>query len=236
MDRDDLISSLRLAGTGNRETTAFCPSEDEIAGYTDSVLDAQARSGIERHLADCSACLSRIALLGTLESTDSITQTIPDTALARARNLAAGKSRRWWRPAWAAAASVLVASLVVVQWSGENNQPQQDAALPDRQTRAVTSRLSPPEVLAPATEATIEAGELLFRWSEVPDSLYYKVHIVTAAGDQVSERQVAGTQWRAGGELALQPGEEYFLRVDAYLSDGKRISSEHLPFSVTYRP
>jgi len=47
----------------------------------------------------------------------------------------------------------------------------------------------------------------------------------------VAER-VTGTEWRPPGRLALHPGAEYFVHVDAFLSEARSVSSDHVPFSV----
>jgi len=49
----------------------------------------------------------------------------------------------------------------------------------------------------------------------------------------VTEERVTGTEWRLKNPTALRPGLEYFVHVDAYVSDGKAIGSEHVSFHVS---
>ena len=44
------------------------------------------------------------------------------------------------------------------------------------------------------------------------------------------------TEWRPPGDLNLSPGVEYFVHVDAYPSEAKTISSDHIPFRVSDSP
>ena len=79
---------------------------------------------------------------------------------------------------------------------------------------------------------TIEPARLVVRWTEVPGSQYYDVRIVTDSGDLVREARVEGTEWRPSTEIALRPGAEYYVHVDAYPSSTKAISSDHVPFTI----
>jgi hypothetical protein len=89
-----------------------------------------------------------------------------------------------------------------------------------------------PQVLAPANGATIDPGSLVFQWSEVPDSLFYDVRVVTDEGDLIWQERVEDTRLGLPGHLQLKPGSEYFVQVDAYLAAAKSISSRHVPFTV----
>jgi hypothetical protein len=67
----------------------------------------------------------------------------------------------------------------------------------------------------------------------VPGAHYYDVRVVTDAGDVVTEAHVTGTDWRPMELAALRTGLEYFVHVDAYVSAGKSIGSEHVSFHVS---
>jgi hypothetical protein len=102
-----------------------------------------------------------------------------------------------------------------------------------RQSRNLNSTLGAPQVLAPANGAAIDLGSLVFQWSEVPDSLYYDVRVVTDEGDLIWQERVEDTELALPEHLQLKTGSEYFVRVDAYLAAAKSISSRHVPFTVT---
>ena len=89
-----------------------------------------------------------------------------------------------------------------------------------------------PKIALPAENAIVEANELAVRWRAVPGSRYYELRIVTDAGDLVWQERVTGTDWTPGAKLTLQPGAEYFVRIDAFVDDAKPISSEHVLFKV----
>jgi ribosomal protein L27 len=66
----------------------------------------------------------------------------------------------------------------------------------------------------------------------VSGARYYDVRVVTEAGDVVAEQRLTGTEWHPGSRAALRPDLEYFVRVDAYVSEGNAIGSEHVSFRV----
>jgi hypothetical protein len=91
-------------------------------------------------------------------------------------------------------------------------------------------------VLSPAPGESVAADELQFHWTEIPGSRYYEVHIVTDSGERVSDQRVSETEWRPHPKLPLRPGAEYFVRIDAYPSESRSVSSAHVPFSIADPP
>ena len=218
MDRKRLISSLQNSAAGNRERTQFCPSDSGIAAFVDGDLNSTSRALIERHLPDCPACVSRIGLLTRLMREDETNFTSEESAPVRN-----------WRksaPQWAVAATVVLA-IAGLAWSPTIEQSDDYATV-----RNVSSALTPPEILAPSSGVLGERDGFVIRWTEVPGSLYYEVRVVTDVGDLLSEARVENAQWTVGRELGLEPGREYFIRVDAFLSDSQTIRSEHMPFRL----
>ena len=43
---------------------------------------------------------------------------------------------------------------------------------------------------------------------------------------------MAQNRWALPAELELQPGAEYYLRVDAFLEEARRLSSRHVRFTI----
>lgn len=236
MDREQLTSLLRTAGSGRRDGSSACPDEHRIAAYVDGSLEPDNCEQLELHLADCERCIALVGLLSRQRGSGA-TEPAPDLAVARARNLL--KSRHWQRyaPQWAAAAMVVLSIVAVThltQLGGSGSgQPMQ----PDERSTRNVSRSKPAlQVLYPSAGMTLESRRLVFRWTEIPGSHYYDVRIVSESGDVVSEQRVTGTEWRPTEQLALRPGAEYFVHVDAYPSKAKTVSSDHVPFSVSDRP
>ena len=236
MNREQLMSLLRTAGSGRRDRSSTCPDEERIAAYVDGALEPDNCEQLELHLADCERCIALVGLLSRQRGSGA-TEPVPDSTLARARNLVT--SRHWQRyaPQWAAAAMVILSIVAVSQFaqlggSGLEHPMQLD----ERSTRNVLQSKPTLQVLYPIAGTTLESRRLAFRWTEIPGSDYYDVRIVSESGDVVREQRVTGTEWRPTEQLALQPGAEYFVHVDAYPSKAKTVSSDHVPFSVSDRP
>ena len=223
MDRKDLISLLQQSVVGHGARTPFCPDDHEIAGFVDGALNESARQHIERHLPDCPVCVGRVGLLTRLVRD-------PSTE-AQAQN---ADSRNTYRipaaPQWAIAASVILA---VGYLAGTSNfTADTDPATKYRTTRNLDSQIAAPEILAPTSGFIGERDGLLIRWTDVPGTLYYEIRVVSDVGNLVTAQRVDGTEWAISRDLNLESGREYFIRVDAYLTDAKPISSQFIPFSL----
>ena len=214
MDRKRLISLLRESAIGRYKLTPFCPDDHEIAGFVDGTLNDSIREHVERHLADCQACVNRVGLL---------TRLLREHQTASLSEAPTKPSKDWKRvaPQWAIAASVLLAATFIARTPAPESVPAIDIASDYQITRNIGSRSSAPEILAPSSGVISSRNGLVIRWTEVPGSLYYEVRIVTDAGNLVREQRVEGTEWTIGHDLNLEVGREYYIRVDAYLSDAK---------------
>ena len=215
MDRKQLISSLQSSAADCHERTPFCPDDHDIAAFADGALDDSARVLIERHLPDCPACVSRVGLLARLMREGDANNTI----------LASARIKRQTLPRWAVAATVVLAFAWPMWTAVEDNDGF-------RATRNIDSRLTQPEIIAPVSGVLASRAEFIVRWTDVPGSLYYEVRIVSDAGDLIGLQRVEVAEWEPGDQIVLQPGREYFIRVDAYLSDSQTIRSEHIPFRL----
>jgi hypothetical protein len=218
MNRKELIATLRRSAAGGDKRSPFCPEDGDIAAFVDDTLSASEHSLIERHLPDCPACVGRVGLVTRLLRDD--TTTVADETPSR---------HKTWRkvaPQWAVAATIILA-ITWVSWS-----PQPAETVIYRDARSVEPVQSVPKILVPESGVLADRDGFLIRWTDVPGSLYYKVRVVSASGDLLSEERVEVTEWSLGNEIILEPGQEYFIRVDAYLSDSKAISSQHMPFRL----
>ena len=217
MDRNALISLLRQHAGQREEPTPFCPDDHEIAAFVDGTLSESAHVHIEHHLPDCRVCINRVGSL---------------TRLMREPAVDVRPTRDWRRsaPKWATAASVFLA---IGYFAGISSTGPTDPVAADyRPTRTLNSTISAPEILASESGLIGERDDLVIRWTEVPGTLYYEVRVVSDVGDFVSAERVTETQWAVGSDLGLEPDNEYFVRVDAFLTDSKSISSSFIPMKV----
>ena len=229
---------MRVRTSEDRESPPSCPDEHEIAAFSEGTLGSAERERILPHLADCEICTANLALVSRVRDSESVTPT-PELTLARARRLAQRRSlqdrghhiRRF--SGWAAAAAVVLAVPVVFysqRDQGPVSVPGAEAIQSQPTVRLLAPTVSLPQVLAPVPGALVDTGDFVFQWQEIPGSLYYDINIVSEMGDLVLQDRVTDTHWQAPASLAMEPGAEYFVRVDAFLSDSKTVSSEHVAF------
>jgi len=146
--------------------------------------------------------------------------------------------RRRLAPAWAAAAVVFVAVGVYFQLAdftpiGLEVLPRTHEFEPSsdtRETRTIGPAALGPRFLEPEEGLAIASGDGVFRWTAVPNSLYYQLRIVSDEGDLLWQERVDGTEWKLPAGLVLSPGAEYYVRVDAYMSEAKSLPSGYLLF------
>ena len=235
--RPDLLTLQAAELTGR---TPFCPEDQEIAEYFDGVATAVERIKLENHLANCRFCLARIGMLQRLRE-DPVAKRIPEEVLATAKAVRRVPLRRSGRaPAWAAAAVILIAvglysQLDVSTPMGRDALPRIHESEPSGNsaaTRSIDPAALGPRFLAPEEGLAIASGDGTFSWTAVPHSLYYQLRIVSDEGDLLWQERVDGTEWKLPSGLVLSPGAEYFVRVDAYLSEAKSLQSDYLLFRL----
>jgi hypothetical protein len=230
---DELARLLRAGDDRSRERSPGCPDEQLIAAYFDELLSPRERESMEAHLADCAHCLALVGLLGRQD--DDGEAAVPDTAQVRARRLArpAGPAPARHAPRWAVAAAALLAIPVLLHLSRSTDESPAFGSDPGtRGTRNLPPIAHDLQVLRPLAGSVVAPNDLSVRWSPVPGSAYYDVRIVNDTGLPVVEQRVTGTEWHPDAGLRLQPGVEYYVRVDAYPADGKSVGSAHVPFTV----
>jgi len=240
MDQQKLTELLQLQEKEIANVTPFCPSGHELAAFFEGQRDEPDYERFERHLADCSYCQARTAVVARLQQNTDDEQ-IPDALLAAADQFGNQPRRYHLRraPAWAAAAVVVIALFTIVG-RGPNPGPGAIDHPPLTNTTGEGARvlrnISPvdpgPTVLAPVDGARIAPDELTVRWTRVPGSLYYDVRLVNAAGFMIWQDRVTETQSDLPDHLQLISGNLYFIRVDAYLAEAKSISSPHVKFTI----
>ena len=157
MNREQLMSLLRTAGSGRRDRSSTCPDEQRIAAYVDGALEPDNCEQLELHLADCERCIALVGLLSRQRGSGA-TEPVPDSTLARARNLVT--SRHWQRyaPQWAAAAMVILSIVAVSQFAQLGGSGLEHPMQPDeRSTRNVLQSKPTLQVLYPIAGTTLES-------------------------------------------------------------------------------
>jgi hypothetical protein len=226
------LQSAEITGSTN-----FCLSDEQVAEYFDGVLPDADRNRVEHHIADCRFCAARIGMLGRLEASSGEAR-IPEESLATAklmRQTPRGGNRRL--VAWAAAAVLVLVAGIQYQ-SSENRATESNLEPPGvpaiaprdiRQTRNIETSAFGPTITSPR-EGQFASARSQISWTAVPNSLYYQVRIVSDEGDLLWQERVDGTAWRMPERLGLSPGAEYFVRIDAYLTEGQSLQSDYRLF------
>lgn len=239
MEQHRLIELLRLKSAEVSGQTRFCPDDELITNYFEGSLNERARSGLKRHLVDCRFCMARVGNLERSANKEE-PQGVPSSVLAEAKHLhkpplPSGTRRT---PAWATAAIVVLAIAFVFNQFSDQLQTQGEAPVSMQpvtelpQIRSIGKQTPRPEIIVPLVGQTLPINEPVFKWTAVSGSLYYDVRLVSAEGETVWEDRVKSTSQSLPGQLQLQAGTDYYLRVDAYLAEAKRVSSRHVLFTT----
>jgi hypothetical protein len=241
----------RPGRTDKRYPESGCHDDYEIASYWEGGLSERDHGRLELHLADCEYCMERIGILGRAGEAETSVQ-VPEFLQARSARLAdsadsrVGRSNRdLWRraPRWAAAAIVVLSIGVLSQsFSPRPDGMESPAGVEPpghsddiRQTRNINPAAMAPNFLSAREGMTMIPGDGIFSWTAVPDSLFYQLRIVSDEGDLVWQGRVNETQWVLPSGLSLAPGAEYFVRVDAFMTEAKALNSDYLLFRVGER-
>ena len=94
-----------------------------------------------------------------------------------------------------------------------------------------TSEPITPAIISPRDGGMISKSKA-FKWSTVDNAQFYEVKVVTSDGTPVFKESVIDTQLPLRLQTALQPGSEYFVAIEANLSDGRVIRSKLVKFRV----
>jgi hypothetical protein len=239
MDQQKITALLHQQSTEIAERTPFCPGDHEIAAYFDR-KPAHPDSGIsERHLVSCGYCLARIVVLAQLHENSDDVQ-IPESLFAVADQYGHQPRRRLHYASVFAAAAVVIITLFTITGRGPTLSPGADVQQPPsspagentQQLRNINRSKLSPTILAPTKGTVVSLEDLTIRWTSVPGSLYYDIRLVNAEGLMIWQDRIEGTQLNLPGHLELLSGDQYFVRVDAYLAEAKSISSRHVQFTI----
>jgi len=232
MNVQRIIALLKVSAEPDTEATGACLPPERLAAYHDGVLHNGERTAVETHLASCDRCLGQLSAISRAAAGQDAEAGVPASLISRADALftPAVPSRRSWAVPLAAAAMLLLALNLALGPSDDTNNEPGPTATP--QTRYADHEVVQPRLLAPAEGSVVQPSQQVFQWTEVPGTLFYDVRLVSLDGDLLLQERVDGTRWLIPESLHLKPGQEYFVRIDAYLSDAKYLSSEHRVFRV----
>jgi hypothetical protein len=239
MDKQKLTALLHQQATEIAERTPFCPGDHEIAAYFDHKPHHPDSEISEHHLANCGYCLARVAVLAQLHK-DGDDEQVPESLLATAGQFGHQPRRRLrFASAWAVAAVVIITLFTIAGRgptfapdTGVQLLPASPAGEDVRQLRNINRSKLAPTILSPIKGANVRPEDLTIRWTSIPGSLYYDIRLVNAEGFMIWQDRIEETELHLPSQLGLIPGDQYFVRVDAYLAEAKSISSRHVPFTI----
>lgn len=241
MDKDKLTFFLAQT-TGAPELQHDCPEDELLAAYMEGVLSDVSHGQFENHLADCAWCIERVGMLGRAHESDAQEQ-VPEPLLARAGKMvnSSGQSASGWRRAhaWAVAAAVVLTIGFMVSkstlYEGKPHSVSRNNAETSQSTRSIAPGALQTTQPSTGNNISVEFSDGVFSWTPVNDSLFYQVQIVTAEGDLLWRERVNAEQWNPPGELVLSAGEEYFVRIDAFVSETRSVKSDYVAFMFPER-
>lgn len=189
------------------------PTDESVAAYIDAVLSPVERGRVDAHLSDCEYCRSRLLLAS--------------------RTLQTAPAPRRARPLFPLAAGLLAAGLAgVLLLSRSSGEP---AATPD--TLRATEETSLPALrpLGPHRGSTVPRDDLRFVWAPVSPDVLYQVTVSAADGRVLWTGRTTDTIATLPGTTLgeIEPGEAYFWRVDALLSNLQSVTSGDQQFRVS---
>ncbi len=228
----DKLKDLLKHPVDSFERQPACPDDYRLASYMDGGLSERDHHTFETHLADCSFCMERIGILGRARESET------SGSVLKPVNALANKRPNWQRPRWATAALlVLAVGFFTDQLSTSRTPASSDKfAKPSAvNERYVKPSSAIPEITFPLENSAVAREDLDFEWKLVPDGLFYDIRIVSDDGELITQQRVWDTHWSLPANFTLHPGAEYFVRVDAFVSEGKAISSEHIAFRIEDR-
>lgn len=231
MDEQTLADSFRHLGGQDAAPRPDCPDEHELAAALDGAVSPSSRPAFDDHVADCDYCVARLGRLGRIVSIMGDDHPSEFT-LVRAKRMIPQRIYRRQTVGWAAAAAVLMAVTFTTMLFTLQHGGVHPPSSPAREVRNISQDAHRLEVLYPVDGAAVDTRRPVFRWSGIEGSIYYNVRIVGDDGTMIRQERVESTEWRLPNDLNLAVPEEYYFRVDAYLTESKSVSSSHVLFRM----
>lgn len=248
--------NLPLGSRGHQEPPSrgwTCPNDDTLTAYLEGRLLDSARDRLQSHLSKCHYCRSLTA--GVIQGQRAADlPALPSALMQRAIDLVPppGRRLRWiWAPATALAGVSFLVIVGVVLHAPEPpvlSSPSAPAApviarsepptvvrapIPDIVRKSAFAQTLP-SVIFPPKGSTMERSQVELRWKAVPHSRYYEARVLTAEGDLIWESQSEDSRLKFPDDVPLKAGP-YFVRITAYLDDGRVAKSAPVRFQVKAR-
>jgi hypothetical protein len=216
---------MLLAFAHQPETGSWpeCPDELVLAAFLDGGLPEDRRTAINAHVADCPRCLARLGTVVGSRTTDP--GAVPAAWIATAIR---GRTR-WQVPnAFAAAAVLLLVAGAGLLWpiaSPRNAAEDDDLARPAPMVREARDRDPILRILLPPEGTMVGDRPLTVRWTPVARAEFYEVRLLSDAGAGLWSTQTTESALVVPANAFDAPAPVVFLLVDAYLPEGRRLSS-----------
>ena len=245
IEESDIAQQIPLVAEAATRQRVRCPLPAQLAAYVDSRLDPSARSQVEEHLADCTHCLGQVGFL-VRESRETEATPLPSRLIETARERPTRRFSLVPLPALAALAATALLLVVGFVWQpdraltpfspagpGAERSGQSSAAAPmDRTVRNGGLTAVAPRVLQPGDEEILGRLPLEIRWSTSPGALQYSVQVLSLAGDLVWEGVNSGREVVVPAGIVFEPGQRYYVWVEARLPSGAISRSDAVAFRV----
>jgi hypothetical protein len=246
IDESEITRQIPLVADAATRRTLRCPEPAKLAAYVGTELDARPRSKVEEHLADCAYCLGQVGFL-VRESRATEAPPLPASLISAARERPTRRFSLLPGPALTAAVGAAALFLVVaVLWqsnsgskpfspaqSGFDSATQSSSGAPaDRSLRNGVVTSAPPQIVSPGDGEIVARLPVEVRWLTSPEALQYAVQLLSLEGDLVWEGLTAGESAVIPSEIQLEPGQKYYVWVEAQLRSGGTARSTAVAFRV----
>ena len=231
-DIQHALESLRDSSGPISPRADSCPSDGEFAAWFDARLGAYESEAVERHLVSCRFCRGRAGVLSRLGDTWSGAAVSADCrAEAKRRPFGQRKALHRYTTPWAAAALIILTVTAALVFENHSvpigRSGPVDVEGSERVVRTFAPSGQAPRLVSPRDGSTVTADTLVVDWLAIPGSRHYEVFLLSDAGELLEHRRVVDTPWQADFATALEPGQHYFIRVDADLGPAGVVRSSH---------
>jgi hypothetical protein len=211
-----------------------CLAEKELGNFLSGRATSLERRDIEIHLGACRACRHNLATLYIASRHDDSTFRAP--ARLKARALKIPYRERVEAPgiifglrrqiAVAIMAVVLVTGGATLYFLIANRQPVSGLSSGNLLRQGESARAAP-QLIAPASGATIDSDQIEFRWSEAQGAESYLFFMLDEKGNIIFQSSTSESRliFRTR-EARIERGRTYFWYVTAKSADGSTLDSD----------
>jgi hypothetical protein len=206
---------LWVPGVADSSPVTTHPADEDLAAYLDGILSTADRVRLEGHLSGCEYCRSRVAL-----------------AVHALKGAQHGRRfSRWARVALAAvAAAAALSGVLLLTRRAVRTAPPIEVRAPEPEAGTPALR-----IVQPSRGSTVAPSELRFVWRSLGSDVLYQVTVSAVDGRTLWNARTSDTVNVPPPEAVrrLEPGQNYFWRVDALLSNLRSVTSGDQRFEVS---